>query len=52
MVTQIREREVIVADVVRETKDSTTLYLSEDENNPEYKAGQFLTVDPHQFPAL
>ncbi len=52
MATQIREREVIVADVVRETKDSTTLYLSEDENNPEYKAGQFLTVDPHQFPAL
>lgn len=52
MTAQIREREVIVADVIKETKDSTTLYLFTGENTPDYKAGQFLTVDPHQFPAL
>ena len=52
MAAKILEREVIVVDAVRETKDSTTLYLSEGDNQPEYKAGQFLTVDPHQFPAL
>ena len=52
MATQILEREVIVVDAVKETEDSTTLYLSEGENHPQYKAGQFLTVDPHQFPAL
>ena len=49
---QIREREVIVSDVIRETPDSATLVLSSDEGTPEYKAGQFLTIDPHQFPAL
>ena len=52
MAAKIVEREVIVVDAVRETEDSTTLYLSEGDNQPEYKAGQFLTVDPHQFPAL
>ena len=48
----IQELEVIVSDVVRETDDSTTLFLSTGQESPEYKAGQFLTVDPHQFPAL
>ena len=52
MSAQIKERKVTVVDVVRETKDTTTLYLSNDENPPEYKAGQFLTIDPHQFPVL
>ena len=45
----IQELEVIVSDVVRETKDSTTLFLFTGQEPPEYKAGQFLTVDPHQF---
>ncbi len=49
---KVREREVIVSDVIRETLDSATLVLSSDEGTPEYKAGQFLTIDPHQFPAL
>ena len=48
----IQEMEVIVSDVVRETEDSTTLFLFTGQESPEYQAGQFLTVDPHQFPAL
>jgi len=48
----IQELETIVSDVVKETEDSTTLFLSTGQESPEYKAGQFLTVDPHQFPAL
>ena len=48
----IQEMEVIVSDVVRETEDSTTLFLFTGQESPEYHAGQFLTVDPHQFPAL
>ena len=52
MAAKFRELEVTVVDAVQETKDSTTLYLSTGENSVEYKAGQFLTIDPHQFPAL
>ena len=48
----IQEMEVIVSDVVRETEDSTTLFLFTGQESPEYQAGQFLNVDPHQFPAL
>lgn len=43
--------EVVVTDVVQETPDTATLVFQTDEA-VEYRAGQFLTIDPHQFKAL
>jgi ferredoxin-NADP reductase len=40
-----------VAQVVRETRDAVTLVLAT-RDRAEYAAGQFLTVDPHQFEEL
>ncbi|MBV9493451.1 MAG: oxidoreductase, partial [Acidobacteria bacterium] len=48
----IKEMEVIVADVVRETHDTTTLVLFTGNDRLEYRAGHFLTIDPHQFASL
>jgi len=42
----------MVADVVRETPDTTTLVLFTGNERLEYEAGHFLTVDPHQFEGL
>jgi ferredoxin-NADP reductase len=36
----------------RETRDTVTLELTADEGPHAYRAGQFLTIDPHQFPQL
>jgi ferredoxin-NADP reductase len=47
-----REYEVTVADVRMETHDTATLYLDFGPERPEYRAGQFINIDPHQFPAL
>jgi 3-ketosteroid 9alpha-monooxygenase subunit B len=47
-----REYEVTVADVRLETHDTATLYLDFGPERPEYRAGQFINIDPHQFPAL
>jgi ferredoxin-NADP reductase len=47
-----REYEVTVADVRMETHDTATLSLDFGEERPEYRAGQFLNIDPHQFRAL
>jgi ferredoxin-NADP reductase len=41
----------VVVDVVRRTHDSATLYIFVGDTGP-YKAGQFVTIDPHQFPEL
>jgi ferredoxin-NADP reductase len=50
---KIRAFEVSVEDVVVETPDTATLVLGQvDAEIPPYKAGQFLTIDPHQFPQL
>jgi ferredoxin-NADP reductase len=35
-----------------DTHDTATLFLDFGGAPPEYKAGQFLNIDPHQFPAL
>ena len=43
---RIKELEVMVADVVVETPDTTTLVLFTGNDRLEYKAGHFLTVDP------
>ena len=42
----------MVADVLVETPDTTTLVLFTGNDRLEYSAGHFLTIDPHQFEAL
>lgn len=47
-----REYEVTVERVRWETPDTATLFLDFGPERPEYRAGQFLNLDPHQFRAL
>lgn len=42
----------MVADVVPETHDTVTLVLFTGNDRLDYKAGHFLTIDPHQFEVL
>ena len=42
----------MVADVIVETPDTTTLVLFTGNDRLEYLAGHFLTIDPHQFESL
>jgi ferredoxin-NADP reductase len=49
---RIRQLEVVVAEAVYETPDTTTLVLQAGDDHLDYKPGQFLTIDPHQFEAL
>src|SRR5688500_731712 len=49
---KIKELEVMVAEVVVETHDTTTLVLFTGNDRLEYKAGHLGTIDPHQFDAL
>ena len=49
---RIKDLEAMVADVIRETPDTTTLVLFTGNERLEYEAGHFLTVDPHQFEGL
>ncbi|HVT58868.1 MAG TPA: oxidoreductase [Thermoanaerobaculia bacterium] len=49
---RIREFETIVEEAIRETPDTTTLVFFTGSERLEYEAGQFLTIRPHQFPAL
>jgi ferredoxin-NADP reductase len=49
---RIKEMEVMVADVIIEAPDTTTLVLFTGNDRLEYLAGHFLTVDPHQFESL
>ena len=49
---KIKKLEVMIADVIRETPDSATLVLFTGNDQLEYRPGHFLTIDPHQFPAL
>ena len=49
---KIKQLEVMVADVIEETPDTTTLVLFTGNDRLEYTAGHFLTIDPHQFEAL
>lgn len=46
------EYDVTVVDVRMETHDTATLYLDFGGAPLDYRAGQFLNIDPHQFPAL
>lgn len=49
---KIKQFEVMVAETIRETPDTTTLILFTGNDHLEYKPGHFITIDPHQFPAL
>jgi len=49
---RIKELEVMVADVIVETADTSTLVLFTGNDRLDYEAGHFLTIDPHQFEAL
>jgi 3-ketosteroid 9alpha-monooxygenase subunit B len=49
---RIKELEAMVADVIRETHDTTTLVLFTGNERLDYEAGHFLTVNPHQFEGL
>ena len=46
------EYEATVAEIRMETADTATLLLDVGDARPEYKAGQYLNIDPRQFPAL
>jgi ferredoxin-NADP reductase len=49
---RIKEMEVMVAEAKVETPDTVTLVFFTGNDRLEYKAGHFLTIDPHQFEAL
>jgi len=50
--TRIKKIEVMVAETVRETHDTATLIFFTGNDQLIYKPGHFVTIDPHQFPAL
>ena len=49
---RIKELEVMVAEVIRETADTATLVLFTGNDRLDYQPGHFLTIKPQQFPAL
>src|SRR5947209_623444 len=49
---RIKEMEVMVAEAIVETPDTTTLVLFTGNDRLDYQAGHFLTIDPHQFQSL
>src|SRR5512138_3075636 len=49
---RIKDLEVMVADVIVETPDTSTLVLFTGNDRLEYQPGHFCTIDPHQFEAL
>src|SRR2546427_12967900 len=49
---RIKEMEVMVADTIVETPDTATLVLFTGNDRLDYRAGHFLTIDPHQFDSL
>jgi 3-ketosteroid 9alpha-monooxygenase subunit B len=51
-VSRIRVFDTVVREVVRETHDTVTLLLDAGAEPRDYRPGQFVTIDPAQFPAL
>ena len=49
---RIKELEVMVAEVIKETPDTATLVLFTGNDRLDYQPGHFLTIEPQQFPAL
>lgn len=48
----IRQIEVVVEEVIPQTHDSVILVFFTGEERLDYRAGHFLTIDPHQFESL
>ena len=46
---KVREIQAVVAEVRDETHDAASLLLDIGDEPHDYKAGQFITIDPHQF---
>lgn len=49
---RIKELEVMVAEVIRETPDTSTIVLFTGNDRLDYEPGHFLTIRPQQFQAL
>lgn len=49
---RVRQIEATVAGVHQETPDTASLFLDIGDEPHDYKAGQFITIDPHQFAFL
>jgi 3-ketosteroid 9alpha-monooxygenase subunit B len=49
---RIKQMEVMVAEAIAETSDTTTLVFFTGNDRLEYEPGHFLTIDPHQFESL
>ena len=49
---RIKHIPVVVAQVVQETADTVTLLLDAGDDPRDYKAGQYVSIDPHQFAAI
>lgn len=50
--TRVKKLDVMVAEVIHETPDTTTLVLFTGNEHLDYKAGHFITIDPHQLDGL
>ena len=46
---KVREIDAVVASVKEETHDTASLFLDIGDEPRDYEAGQFITIDPHQF---
>lgn len=49
---KVREIEAVVAEVREETHDTASLFLDIGDEPRDYRAGHFITIDPHQFAFL
>ena len=49
---RIKHIPVVVAGIVQETADTVTLLLDAGDDPRDYKAGQYVSVDPHQFASI
>ena len=49
---KLRMRKGIIHSISRETRDTYTLYIKVDPSDRDYISGQFINIDPHQFPEL
>lgn len=48
----IKQMDVMVAEVITQTPDTVTIVFFTGNDRLEYRAGHFLTIDPHQFESL
>lgn len=49
---KLRPRKGVIHTISRETRDTYSLYIKVDPSERDYISGQFINIDPHQFPEL